>query len=279
MKDITIGIIGGTGGMGRWFENFFSQAGYRVIIAGRKTELTYTGLVEQSNVVILSVPIDAAIDITEKIGPFFRRDQLLLDVCSQKEKIVKKMIHSAPCQILGTHPLFGPFTKSVKGQNIIICPCNTTNWLKWFENEVESKGAVVTRMDPLTHDRNMAVVQGLTHLLTICMGRTLQKMKMPLDKALLYSTPIFRVKLDLIGRLFAQDHELFKDLIGNNKYMNTVLDTFTAAMDEAREHLVPEKDENSAAFMREIKDFIGDFTRHGLTESNRLLDAVYSEDT
>ena len=63
MKHVTIGIIGGTGGMGRWFEQFFMEKGHTVLIAGRTTELTYQELAVRSEVVILSTPLDAAVHI------------------------------------------------------------------------------------------------------------------------------------------------------------------------------------------------------------------------
>ncbi|MBW2220789.1 MAG: prephenate dehydrogenase/arogenate dehydrogenase family protein, partial [Deltaproteobacteria bacterium] len=40
MTEYTIGIIGGTGSMGQWFNSFFTEAGYRVLISGRKTTIT-----------------------------------------------------------------------------------------------------------------------------------------------------------------------------------------------------------------------------------------------
>ena len=43
----TIGIIGGTGQMGGWFEKFFGAAGYTVLISGRRTPLTYQQCIER----------------------------------------------------------------------------------------------------------------------------------------------------------------------------------------------------------------------------------------
>ncbi|MBM3222846.1 MAG: hypothetical protein FJZ47_03450, partial [Candidatus Tectomicrobia bacterium] len=37
----TIGILGGTGQMGHWFQRFFSAAGYTVLLSGRRTPVTY----------------------------------------------------------------------------------------------------------------------------------------------------------------------------------------------------------------------------------------------
>ena len=279
MKRATIGIIGGTGNMGRWFEDLFFQAGYRVLIAGRKTELSYTDLAKESDVIILSTPLDSALKICRQIGPILKQDQLLMDLCSLKESICSCMLESTSAQVIGSHPLFGPFTDSIKGQNVIICPCRGTSRLIWLENEFKSKGAVITRMDPLKHDRTMAVVQGLTHFLTVCMGKTLQKMDMPPDEAIFYSTPIFRINIDLIGRLFAQDHNLFKALINNNKYVKEALDSFTSAMDETINHLFSGDNQDGSHFLEKIKEFVGDFCETGLNESNEIINSIYSNNS
>ncbi|MDO9565658.1 MAG: prephenate dehydrogenase/arogenate dehydrogenase family protein [Candidatus Desulfaltia sp.] len=276
MSDITIGIIGGTGNMGRWFKDFFSEAGHSVLISGRKTSLSHLDIAKKSDVVILSVPIDVAIRLSEEIGPILSQDQVLMDLCSLKETVLESMLRFTQAQVVGTHPLFGPFTDSIKGQNIIICPGRGTGWLKWLENELREKGAVVTRMDPVTHDRNMAVVQGLTHFLTVCMGRTLQKMNMPPDEVMFYSTPVFRLKMNLIGRLFSQDPGLYVSLIGENRHVEDVLATFMSIIGEAKESLLSGRKGGATAYLDDIHSFLGDFCQDGLDESNKTLNTLYS---
>ena len=276
MTNTVIGIIGGTGNMGRWFKDFFLSAGHKVLVSGRKTSLTPSDMAKKSNIIILSMPIHAAIPTCEDIGPLLSHDQLLMDLCSLKEKILEKMLNSTQAQVIGTHPLFGPFTDSIKGQNVIICPGRGTGWLEWIEEEFQSQDAVVRRMDPITHDRNMAVVQGLTHFLTVCMGRTLQKINMAPDQAKSCSTPVFRLNIDLIGRLFSQDPELYASLIGSNRHVKDVMAIFMSAISEAKESLFSDKEGEASAYLNNIRDFFGDFCRESLQESNKILKDLYS---
>jgi len=270
----TIGIIGGTGQMGRWFERFFTDLGHQVLIAGRKTSLTIADCAQQSHVVMLSVPIDAVIRLSSEIGPLLRTDQLLMDICSLKESVLQAMNRSTSAEVIGTHPLFGPFTTTMKGQNIILCPGKGIRWIDWIKKEFEKEGAIVTSMDPVLHDKHMAVVQGLTHFITICMGKTLERLKMKPDDILPSSTPVFRLKLNLVGRLFAQDLGLYKHLIGNNPYMAEVLETFLSAMTQAKESLLTQPKDNPSDFLEEIRNFIGSFCQNGLEESNDLINSL-----
>ncbi len=273
----TIGIIGGNGQMGRLFNRLFSEAGHRVLVSDIKTALSSKDLAKQSDIVLLSVPIDTAISLSEEIGPILSKDQLLMDICSQKTSILKAMLRFTSAQVIGTHPLFGPFTNSIRGHNIIVCPGRGNSWLKWLEDELQTKGAVVTKMDSMTHDKNMAVVQGLTHILTVCMGRMLQKINMTPDDALLFSTPVFRINLDLIGRLLAQDLDLYEGLIAKNNYVQEIFEMFLSVLDEGRGQLLSGKPGDGAAFMGEIRDFFGTFCQESLVESNKMINALYSD--
>ncbi len=275
---VTIGIIGGTGGMGRLFEGFFKRCGHRVLIAGRFTELTYADLARQCQVVILSTPLKAAIPIIQDIGPLLREDQLLMDFCSLKEAIVQAMLTHSAAQVVGTHPLFGPFTSSLKRQNIILCPARVKDWLDWCTTTFQQEGAIVTCMEAAEHDRNMAVVQGLTHFITICMGRTLMKLNIQPRESLRFATPLFRLKLDLIGRLFAQDLELFSSLVGENENVGPVLDTFFQVVDESRTKMFEDAGRDQIAYLQGIRDFLGDFCAQALKESNQFMETLYLQE-
>lgn len=274
MKKVTIGIIGGTGGMGRLFEKIFVNAGHNVLISGRSTELTSIELAKQSDVIIISTPVSAAIDICREIGPHIDENKALMDFCSLKEDIVEAMVKYTKAEVVGTHPMFGPFTDSLSGQNIILCRGRGEKWLKWIEQEFKNEGAVVSVIDPEEHDRRMAVAQGLTHLLTISMGRTLQKMNMPPADAGPYSTPIFKLKNDLIGRLFAQDLDLYATLVGGNHHVIEVLDLFMEALAEGKQALLSGDKTKAVHFLEDIRGFLGDFCSQGLEESNKFMKSV-----
>ena len=80
MKDITVGIIGGTGGMGQWFADLLKKEGHKVHVSGRKTKLSSDELAQICNVVVVSVPISATAEVIKQVGPLLNKDQLLMDL-------------------------------------------------------------------------------------------------------------------------------------------------------------------------------------------------------
>jgi len=274
---ICVGIIGGKGAMGRWFENFFSRLGYRVLISDMRTMFTAKFLARRCDVVIISVPLDIAPEIAKTIGPRMSEHQLLTDICSLKEDVLNAMMNFTKAEVVGMHPLFGPFVESVHGQNMVLCPGRGERWLGWLRSNFEKNGANIISTDAATHDRNMAIFQGLTHILSVSIGRMFQKINMRPAEAISHSTPVFRVHTDLVGRLFAQDLGLYERLIGQNKYMGEVLNIFLSALDESRENLLSGQIGKSSEYLEEIRSFLGDFCEKGLEESNEFLNIFYSK--
>ena len=76
---ITVGIIGGTGQMGRFFKKLFEKNNCKVLISSRKTKLKPEDCAKQSDVVLISVPIDATIKVIKKVAPYVNKNSLLID--------------------------------------------------------------------------------------------------------------------------------------------------------------------------------------------------------
>ncbi len=134
-KQLTIGIIGGTGQMGQWFKRFFERNKCKVIISGRKTEIKPSECASKCDVVIVSVPIDITINVIEEIAPFVKEDALLMDFTSIKKEPVDAMLKFSRSAVIGVHPVFGPSLNTLKNQTIVICPARPKKWLDWVDAE------------------------------------------------------------------------------------------------------------------------------------------------
>lgn len=275
--DRLIGIIGGKGAMGGWFENFFKNAGYPVLISDIDTPISNEDLAVLADVLIISVPINQAIKVVESISPILMERQLLIDLCSLKQDIVEFMLESTCTEVVGMHPLFGPLTQSIAGQNIILCPGRSSDGLDWISRLLQTCGANVQLMDAVTHDRNMAIFQGLIHILSVSLCYTLRELKIKPIEVMEYSPPIFRINLDLMGRLFAQDSQLYGNLIGENRHVKEIMDVFSNNMKTSVKQLLSEDFDERIEFLEEIKTFLGDFPKQALQESNNFINILSSK--
>jgi prephenate dehydrogenase len=224
MNDFQIGIIGGTGGIGRWFAAFFTGEGYPVHVVGRKKGMSIPELAESCRVVIVAVPIAATLEVIRLVGPQMQKGALLMDLTSLKEEPVREMLKATAADVVGCHPLFGPDCPSLAGQNIVLCPGRGDCWLNWIEGLFTKGGARVTMTTPEEHDRMMAFIQGLTHLDTILMGLALRNSGVEASALDAFSTPVFRTKRAIVEKVFGASPELYAGLLAGNKNMPGILE-------------------------------------------------------
>ena len=217
------GIIGGTGKMGRLFVPVFGRAGYEVVVAGRSTAITARDIAQSCDLVVVSVPIRDTVRVIEEIAPLLARNQLLCDFTSLKVKPIEAMLTSK-ANVVGLHPMFGPTVNSLKSQTIIVCPARVEEHLldrlvAVFRNE----GARCTMTTPEEHDRMMAVVQGLTHYVTLCMAESIRRLGVDIGATQEFTSPVYQIELSLVGRLLAQDPDLYADILQLNPYIPEVI--------------------------------------------------------
>ena len=226
MKECAIGIIGGTGGIGKWFAAFFAGQGYPVHCVGRSTGTPIPELARSCRVIIISVPIAATIEVIRSVGPHLPEDTLLMDLTSLKGGPVEAMVEATAAEVVGCHPLFGPDCPSLTGQNIILCPGRGERWLKRMEEIFVKGGACVTVTTPEEHDRMMALTQGLTHLDTILMGLTLRDSGVEPSRLDPFSTPVFRTKQAITAKVFGLRPEMYAGILAGNPEISRILDRY-----------------------------------------------------
>ena len=130
----------------------------------------------QCAVVILAVPVSGLEATVRAISPHLKPGTLVIDVGSVKLVPVQIMLAELPAHvdIVASHPLFGPQSAAagLKGLKIALCPIRGSrdDCVAAF---LRSLGLEVLITSPDAHDREAAVVQGLTHLI----AKVLEKMR------------------------------------------------------------------------------------------------------
>jgi prephenate dehydrogenase len=222
-KNPEIGIIGGTGGIGKWFVDFFRKQGYTTHAAGRSTGMEWATLVRQCAVVIISVPIGATCDTIRKVGGKMGKEQVLMDLTSLKAKPVKAMLQSSKAEVVGLHPLFGPDAPSLEGQNIVVCPSRGKKWLSWIKDILIKNGARLQELTPEKHDKMMAYIQGLPHLTTILLGAVIRRDGIDPVELGKCSTPIFRARMAMADKVFRRNPRLYAEVLVLNPETKKIL--------------------------------------------------------
>ncbi|OPY38511.1 MAG: prephenate dehydrogenase [Methanoregula sp. PtaU1.Bin051] len=271
------GIIGGTGKMGRLFAGVFTRSGYDVIVSGRSTRITAQDIARECDLVIVSVPIRDTVKVINTITPLLTKDQLLCDLTSLKVAPVAAMLKSK-AEVIGLHPMFGPTVKSLKRQTIIACPARasqktTDSLLSIFRKE----GAICTVTTPEEHDRMMAVVQGLTHYVTLTTADAIRRLGVDPGKTKAFTSPVYAIELALVGRLLSQDPDLYGSILQENPFVPEVLAACRDSADELQK-VISKKDPGAfTAYFKKNARHFGDCCAEGMAVTDAVIEGMVGQ--
>ncbi len=239
---VKIAIIGGTGNFGRIFARLFKEEGHEVVITGRdvlkgervagEEGVRFSNdnikAAKESDVVIISVYIENTIDVIKQVAPHVRPGCLLMDFTSVKVEPTQAMLKHAKngVEIIGTHPMFGPRTRTIEGLTFIITPVRTGKWEGFIKEFLEKQKSKVIWTTPEEHDRIMGVVQGLTHFTYIAIASTLRELEIDVKQSRKFASPIYELMLDLVARIVGQSPQLYASIQMHNPKTDAVRRTF-----------------------------------------------------
>lgn len=274
MKNLTIGIIGGRGTLGKIFRKFFRKHGFKVLISGRNTKLTSIELAKKSDVIIFSVPIDATAKVIREVLPYIRKEQLLMDFTSIKEEPIKEMLRSK-ASVIGLHPMFGKIN-SLRGKTIIVVPARPGKWMKLLVS-LFKKGKIRIKITTAEkHDKIMAVLQGLVHFNFMALSATLKEISkennLSINDLLEYGGVIYRMRLGMIARILSQDPDLYADIAMLNKNTKKAFEKYEETAKKLN-RVIQKKDKKG--FEKLFNDsalFFGRFKGKALKESSYLIE-------
>lgn len=270
----TVLIVGGRGEMGRYFASCFSNAGYTVRILDRDDWDRAAALCAGIDLAVISVPIDITVRTIENIGPLLPKTAVLTDITSIKKEPVEAMKRAHKGPALGLHPLFGPTTSSLDKQIIVSTPARDEEACRWVTEQLSAWGGIIVRSTPEEHDEIMAIVQSLRHFATFAIGRFMEQKKVPIKRTLAFSSPIYRLEMGMVGRLFAQDPALYAEIIFASDARKKLLKDYIESLGQTMDMVEKGDREAFVAEFRRISAWFGPFGEQAIRESSFIIDKL-----
>lgn len=257
-KQFTVGIIGELGKFGKFLSRLFSDFGCDVIGSDIYNHSDYKNkeVVEQSDIVVFSVPPRVTVKVIDSLVEYSRSDQLWMDVTSVKVDPVSAMLKSS-AEVVGLHPMCAPSVKSLKGQTVIVCPVRINDWQPWFGRFMDWTEAKVKICPPVAHDRNMRIVHGMIHAMQLTMAATIKSLGQDVAESLEFASPVYRVALGLMGRILKQDANLYADIQMLNPYVPEMLREVGAQLEHLQVMVATKDTEAFSEWFNASRDHFG----------------------
>jgi chorismate mutase/prephenate dehydrogenase len=263
-------VIGGKGQLGSIFVDLFYRSGYQIEVLEQEDWPNSDAILAESSVVIVAVPIRLTSMIIQKLT-CLPDDCILADVTSIKEMPLYEMmkVHKGP--VVGLHPMFGPDVSGLIKQTIIACEGRYPEQYNWLLKQFQVWGAKIYPVEALAHDQAMSMVQVMRHFSTIAYGYHLMTEGADISQLVEMSSPIYRLELVMVGRLFAQDPVLYTDIIFSNHDNVAMMKRFAYRFLELLEDVeMGDKDAFTTMF-KQVADWFGDYADIFLQESKAML--------
>lgn len=274
VKPRRITIIGGRGKMGNFFNQQLSTAGHQVSILEQDDWGDATQRLGKAELVLICVPIEQTRTTIEKAAPYLASSTILADITSLKTTVVPAMLEHHAGPVLSLHPMFGPGVESFLSQNVVVCPVRRQEAYQWFLDFIKSKGGKLIFCTPQEHDRMMVNIQAIRHFATFSFGVFLCKEGINITRSLDFTSPLYRLQIDIVSRLFAQNPSLSLNMMLSSEERRQAIGRLAATYNRLAQLITQQ---NQAALEQEFEATSDFFQKEGdraLKESNYIIDSL-----
>lgn len=182
--------------------------------------------VEGCDGVILCVPVGVYADVMARIAPHLAPGCVLTDVGSTKGSVVRDLAPLVPpgVHLIPAHPMAGTehsgpdagFAELFQGRYTIVTPLPDSDpvAVEKVRELWRRCGSMIETLDPATHDRVVAVVSHLPHLIAFTICGTADDLAEETKEAVLkFAASGFRD----FTRIAASDVDMWRDIFLNNR--------------------------------------------------------------
>ena len=263
-------VVGGKGQLGSVFVDLFERSEYKVEVLGQQDWPNSEAILADASVVIVAVPIRLTAMVINKLNNL-PEDCILADLTSIKESPLFEMKKAHAGPVVGLHPMFGPDVTGLIKQTIIECEGRFPEQYQWLLEQFQVWGAKIYPVQAHEHDQAMSMVQVMRHFSTIAYGYHLMSEGADIEKLVDMSSPIYRLELIMVGRLFAQDPVLYADIIFANKDNIDMMKRFAYRFLELLEDVSLDDKDAFVGMFTHVSDWFGDYAGDFLEESKSML--------
>lgn len=269
-------IIGGCGRMGKFFTEQLSAAGHNVSVLEHEDWEYAEKLLSQAELVLICVPIERTVDVIKRAAKYLTPTTALADITSIKTQPVQAMLAHHVGPVMGLHPMFGPNIKSLRSQNVVVCPGRNDDVFQWLLDFIASLGSKPIVCTPEEHDRLMVIIQATQHFSRFSLGAFLAAAEIDINRSLSMSSKSYRQEIDIVNRLFTQSPHLCVDIMlateercqAIGKLANTYSRLAQLVAHKDRDALIEE--------FETTRSFFGEEISRSLKENDDIVNALSS---
>jgi prephenate dehydrogenase len=246
---VNIAVVGAAGNMGRWFTNYFIKGGHRVKVydkrrkdaealakeVGAEYTPTLKKCLRNSEVIFLSIPIEATPQMVAKIGRSVENSVVLVEISSLKSPVIPALRrlprHITP---LSLHPLFGPGLSDLKFGRIIVVEVSNVDREAELAQRLLPEASFV-KCGVEEHDKMIAYSLTLPYFMNLAFGLSLSDVDMA--KLRRFAGTTLTVQLDLLEAIIQSSRNLISTVMVKNPYSRELINQYLKAAEKLNQYV------------------------------------------
>ncbi len=257
------GIAKSIVGFGRNETNLIKAANLGII---DKYSIDLNQAVDNADLVLLAAPIGSLLPLARSMVPSLKKESIVSDVGSVKGRLVTDLENALPDDVyfVGAHPIAGTeksgadnsFAELFEGAKCILTPTGVTNKnaLNMVKEIWKIMGSEIIEMDPHNHDKIMAAVSHLPHVIAYATTSLMLELQQEWPNILSYSGAGFRD----FTRIASSHPAIWRDICEHNsKALIKIIERYETTLSQFK-NLIKEKNwlvlEKTMADAKNLRD-------------------------
>ena len=231
-------IIGGNGKMGQWFAQFLASQNFDVHIndieplTQHHTFITDFSKIELNHdYIIIATPIQKSAEILKQLVSL-KPTGIVLDISSIKSplRLPLRQLADSGCKVVSIHPMFGPNIQLMSGKHVIFIDMGNEEAVNQVKQLFQPTMAERIDMKFEDHDRLIAYVLGLSHVVNIAFMTVLSESGEAADLLSQLSSTTFDAQLNIANKVSNENPNLYFEIQKLNHYSPTTLNALSDAV-------------------------------------------------
>uniref|UniRef100_A0A7V1EIV8 Prephenate dehydrogenase/arogenate dehydrogenase family protein n=1 Tax=candidate division WOR-3 bacterium TaxID=2052148 RepID=A0A7V1EIV8_UNCW3 len=243
-------IVGGLGGMGRWFAYFLQNQGHRVAIndikrsglCGFSYYKNLKSALKGKSLVLISTPLTIVPGIIENLTGL-NCSAVVCDIASVKSHIIpaiKKAIEKK-IKVTSIHPMFGPSCRTLSDKVVCVCDCGSPEANGMITNLFRNTAVRIINLSFDEHDRLVSYVLSLSHFINILFIKCLIDSGYEFKDLKKIASTTFNAQMETTSSVIKENPELYFEIQSLNPYNRDLYKDLKIGMDTLMEIVKKEK--------------------------------------
>lgn len=264
-------VIGGAGRMGQWFVDYLQSFGHDVSVFCENGETPKSLFSEnitfyqdfekactENEILVLATPISETSKVIDQVIET-RTDAIVCDICSLKTPVIQALRSACRkgLKVASIHPMFGPDVQILAGRNVLICDVGDSNSSSEICKLFEDTAANVFHLDLEEHDRFMAYVLGLSHLVNLVFSKCLEQSGIRFDKLLETGSSTFIDQAAVSIPVCNENQDLYYEIQSNNAFSKPMIEGLQKVLENFKSKVLQQDRTGFKQMMEDCRLFFG----------------------